>query len=427
MNIRVPEVLCRRAEELEQYYSRHYPALAPLAARCFLNTMETTVRRLEDGSYFVITGDIPAMWLRDSAAQVKPYIKYAAEDAQLREVLEGIIAKQASLVCIDPYANAFNCGPTGEGAQDKTEWNDWVWERKYEVDSLCAPVYLAYEYWKETGRKSIFTPGFRRMLDCVLCVFRTEQRHWESPYSFGRRNVRRSDTLPNGGKGRPVNHTGMTWSGFRPSDDSCRFGYLVPANAMAVVALTHAAEILRAAYQDEAAAMQCTALAREIREGLEDYALYPHPKYGIIYAYETDGFGNYNLMDDANSPSLLALPYLGFCSREDPVYQNTRRFVLSDSNPYYHEGTLARGVGSPHTPGGYVWHIGILMQALTSGDHGEILDCLSMLAATHAGCNVMHESFDPNEPAQFTRPWFAWANTLLGQLLDELMRDSFFE
>ena len=226
--------------------------------------------------------------------------------------------------------------------------------------------------------------------------------------------------------GRPVNVTGMTWSGFRPSDDTCKFGYLIPSNMMAKVALGYGREILEIVYRDNDLAQKYADLAEEIYWGIEDYGIVRHPKYGDIYAYETDGFGNYNLMDDANSPSLLAMPYLGYCGKNDMRYQNTRRFILSTDNPYYVEGKLAKGVGSPHTPAGYVWPIGIVMQALTSDSREEILSCLDMLSKTHAGTNFMHESFDPNRPENFTREWFAWANTLFAQLLNTLMDNHFF-
>ncbi|MBD5506386.1 MAG: glycoside hydrolase family 125 protein [Lachnospiraceae bacterium] len=426
LDLNIPESLQKRAARLEDYYRLHYEALAPLISQCFLNTIETTVKQLEDGTYFVITGDIPAMWLRDSAAQVRPYVKYAKEDGKLQEILESIIAKQAFLVCMDPYANAFNESANGKGHRDDTVLNDHVWERKYEVDSLCAPLYLAYYYWKTTGIDRIFTKGFYEMIGAIAENFTTEQDHEKSPYYFRRYDCPATDTLPNEGKGTAVKVTGMTWSGFRPSDDSCDFGYLVPANMMAVKAMEFAEEICRSCYKDEALAAKCQTLAKEIQEGIQKYAVVEHPKYGKMYAYETDGLGNYNLMDDANSPSLLAMPYLGYCTQDDPIYKNTRNFILSVDNPYYYEGSMAKGVGSPHTPSGYVWHIGIVMQALTSESREEILECLDMLSKTHAGTNYMHESFNPSMPEEYSRPWFAWANTLFAELLDRLMEEDFW-
>lgn len=310
----IPKILLQKADELEQKTALKYPELAPLAKQCFLNTIETTVTQLEDGSYFVITGDIPAMWLRDSAAQLRPYVAYAKEDPDLQQILRSVLEKYEFYVNLDPYTNAFNSEPkTGYSEDDHSNFQSaWIWERKYEVDSLCAPLYLAHQYFEVTGDRSIFTEEFRLMVQTIADTFLTEQHHDRSPYWFVRENCPKSDTLPFG-KGRPVNFTGMTWSGFRPSDDACKFGYLIPSNMMAAVALDKAVELLEAGgYGDSALTERCKNLAEEIREGIEAYGVYDHPKYGKIYAYETDGFGNYNLMDDANSPSLLSIPYLGY-------------------------------------------------------------------------------------------------------------------
>ena len=422
----IPKILLQKAEELEQKAAKKYPALAPLAKQCFLNTIETTVTQLDDGSYFVITGDIPAMWLRDSAAQLKPYIKYADQDEDLKAILKSVIQKHAFYINLDPYTNAFNSRPLEKGYSEDDLSNfqsGWIWERKYEVDSLCASLYLAHEYFQVTGDKSIFTEEFRMMIQKIADTFFTEQRHDRSPYWFVRENAwAPSDTLPMSGRGRPVNFTGMTWSGFRPSDDSC--GYLIPSNMMAVVALKKAIELLQAGYDDKVLESRCYSLAEAIQDGIEAYGIVDHPKYGKIYAYETDGFGNYNLMDDANSPSLLAIPYLGYKPADDPIYQNTRRFILSEDNPYYFVGKAAKGIGSPHTPPRYIWHIGLTMQILTSTDPAEKQECLDTIARTHAGTNFMHEGFDVDDPTQFTRPWFAWANTLFAQMLESEVADA---
>ncbi len=417
----IPHILVEKAGELEAAVREKFPALAPLARQCFLNTIETTVTRLEDGSYFVITGDIPAMWLRDSAAQLRPYVKYAKEDSGLRDILRSVLQKYAFYINLDPYANAFNSRPQpGYSEHDYSSFHTpWVWERKYEVDSLCAPLYLAHQYYEATGDTSIFTEEFRLMIHRIADTFSTEQRHERSPYWFVREQCPPSDTLPMAGHGRPVNVTGMTWSGFRPSDDACKFGYLIPSNMMAVVALGYAVELLQAGYEDKVLEERCRGLAADIQDGIETYGVCDHPKYGKIYAYETDGFGNYNLMDDANSPSLLSIPYLGYKPAEDPIYQNTRRFVLSQENPYYYVGQAAQGIGSPHTPPRYIWHISLVMQILTSTDEAEKQQCLEMLSRTHAGTNFMHEGFDADDPTKFTRPWFAWANTLFAQMLEK--------
>ncbi|MDF2945044.1 MAG: metal-independent alpha-mannosidase [Herbinix sp.] len=424
---KTPNILQEIGENLEAFYQENYPNLAPLVKQCFLNTIETTVKQLEDDSYFVITGDIPAMWLRDSSAQLRPYVKYTKQDSYLKEIIKRVILKQAELVCIDPYANAFNQSASGEGHRDETEWNDHVWERKYEVDSLCAPLYLAYRYWKETASTDVFNETFRIMLRKILRVFRVEQDHTKSDYRFQRFHCAETDTLPQDGLGNPVLPTGMTWSGFRPSDDRCIYGYLIPANMMAVMALKYGEEICREVYGDTMLEKECHELSVEIEQGIQSHAIVEHPVYGKIYAYETDGAGHYTMMDDANSPSLLAIPYLEYRTGSDEIYKNTRAFILSEDNPYYYSGTYAKGIGSPHTPEGYVWHIGLIMQALTSNDRDEILSCLDMISKTHAGCNFMHESFDPNQPENYSRSWFAWANTLFAELMEKLMLEGFWD
>lgn len=423
----IPKVLMSKAEGLEKYYEEKFPPLAKLVKPCFLNTIETTVKQLSEEEYFVITGDIPAMWLRDSSFQVMHYVPYAKEDEYLRNILKGIILKQTEQILIDPYANAFNEKPSGDGHKDITELNDWIWERKYELDSLCAPIYLAYRYWKDTDDSSIFGDAFSDMLEKVYQLIKLEQNHEKSEYSFQRFDCSITDTLPCEGRGNQVAYTGMSWSGFRPSDDCCQYGYLIPSNIMAYVAIGYVEEILEAIYLDTGKKAKWSELREQIEKGINEFGIAKHPKYGKIYAYETDGLGNYNFMDDANSPSLLAMPYLNYCEKENELYQNTRKFLLSEDNPYYKVGKVARGIGSPHTPEGYIWHIGIIMQALTSVDKNEIRECLNYLSKTHANTYFMHESFHPSEPEQFTREWFAWANSLLATLLVTLKEEKFFE
>lgn len=406
-----------------------YPKLREMFRNCYPNTLETTVAMQPDGTAFVITGDIPAMWLRDSSAQVRHYLPLAAQDEELQGILEGLIARQIDCVHLDPYANAFNAEPNNNRYdEDLTELTPWIWERKYEIDSLCYPIQLAYLYWKATGHAEVFTEKFRAAADIILKLWRTEQRHFEeSPYRFARTDCPPSDTLRNNRMGMPVNYTGMTWSGFRPSDDACTFGYLIPSNMFAVVVLRYLEEIAETVWEDAEFVRLAAGLREEIDFGIQNYGIILHPKYGRIYAYETDGFGNYNLMDDANVPSLLSIPYLGYTDASDPVYQNTRRFLLSSDNPYYNEGRYARGIGSPHTPKGYIWPISLVMQALTSDDQAEIRELLDMLQQTDGGTGFMHEGFDPDNPANYTRPWFAWANSLLGELLHRLMQEGFFD
>lgn len=393
--------------------------IASLFRQCFVNTLETTVELLDDETTFVITGDIPAMWLRDSTAQIRPYLPFVSWDTDLQRVVKGLIHRQMKYILIDPYANAFNKEPNGNGHQsDRTAQNPWIWERKYELDSLCYPIQLCQEYYAATGDQSIFDDNTRSAFSLILDVLQREQHHdTQSPYFFERFDGPPSDTLTNEGRGTPTNFTGMTWSGFRPSDDACKYGYLVPANMFAVVVLGHLNKFAETIYHDANLATRAAKLRQEIDEGIQAHGLVDHPEFGKIYAYEVDGFGNANLMDDANVPNLLSIPYLGYRPANDSIYQNTRAFVLSAANPYYKEGAFARGLGSPHTPPGYIWPIGLIMQALTATHRDEQNALVHMLISTTAGTGYMHESFDPNNPADYTRSWFAWANSLFGELI----------
>lgn len=410
-------------EELKPYMNEvaeklsDRPKLAKLFLNCYPNTMATTTKYLEDGSAFVFTGDIPAMWLRDSSAQVRHYIGVAKHSEPVAELIEALIARQMFCIQLDPYANAFNETDNNQcWERDEPAQGPWIWERKYEIDSLCYPFQLAWLFWKATGRAGCFTDSFRKSAVMVLDLWTVEQDHCEkSPYYFIRKNCPPTDTLSHEGKGAPVAHTGMTWSGFRPSDDACVYGYLIPSNMFASVVLSYLAEIFSEIYQDEAFAARALKLKGEIDDGIRKYGVYEHEKYGKIYAYETDGMGHYTLMDDANVPSLLSIPYLGWCSPDDEIYQNTRRYVLSTENPFYYEGKVLKGVGSPHTPPRYVWHIALSMQGLTSNSREEQEELLSMLENSDADTGYMHEGVFVDDPAQFTRPWFAWSNSIFSE------------
>lgn len=397
---------------------------AVMFRQCFLNTLETTVEKLEDGSTFVITGDIPAMWLRDSSAQMHHYLPFAAADPDLQTLIEGLISRQIACIQLDPYANAFNRAATGQRWEDDYPGQSrWVWERKYEIDSLCNPVHLAAQYWRATGINRHLNEQFRQALDTILRVWQAEQEHGSrSDYVFMRSSGPPSDTLRNHGRGMPVNFTGMTWAGFRPSDDACQFGYNIPGNAFAVVTLRDIAQMAEMVFRDGILQKKATDLAEEIDYGIHTYGVIDHPRLGRMFAYETDGFGHYHLMDDANVPSLLSLPYLGYCAKDDPLYLTTRRFILSQDNPYFYSGKRAAGIGSPHTPARYVWPISLVMQALTSDDEQEIATLLQTLISCDGGTGFMHEGFDVDDPDQYTRSWFAWANSLFGELVFDLMK-----
>lgn len=407
------------------------PKLAWMFENCFPNTLDTTVRyRKTDGKddTVVYTGDIHAMWLRDSGAQVWPYVQLANNDPELRAMLAGVIRRQFKCINIDPYANAFldphDPNPDHQWMSDMTDMKPELHERKWEIDSLCYPLRLAYQYWKTTGDTSVFDEEWLLAIGNILKTFREQQRKdGTGPYRFQRRTERQLDTVNNNGLGNPVNPVGLIVSCFRPSDDATTYQFLVPSNFFAVTSLRKAAEILTAVNNRPELAKECTGLAQEVEKALRKYGIYNHPKHGLIYAFEVDGFGNQYLMDDSNAPSLLSMAYLGDVDINDPVYQNTRRFVWSKSNPYFFKGTAAEGIGGPHIGYDMIWPMSIMMKAFTSQDDEEIRWCIRTLLDTDAGTGFIHESFHKDNPAKFTRAWFAWQNTLFGELILKLVNE----
>lgn len=384
----------------------------------FANTLLTTVKRHEDGTTFLLTGDIPAMWLRDSTAQVRPYLVIAKEDEDLAAMISGLVKKQFFYINIDPYANAFNEADNGAGHQDDhTEMNGWIWERKYEIDSLCYPVQLAYLLYKNTGRTDQFNEDFVAGIKKILQVFTTEQDHNQSPYTFVRDTWREEDTLINEGRGAEVAPCGMTWSGFRPSDDRCIYGYLVPSNMFAVVALGYIEEIFTKVLSDSEIVATASKLKAEIEAGIEAHGRTTNAAGEDIYAYEVDGLGNATIQDDSNVPNLISAPYLGYGDIHDERYLRTRKTLLSKENPFYYEGTFAKGIGSSHTPENYVWPIAMAMEGMTTADKAEKERILNQLVATDAGTHLMHEGFDVEDPNQYTREWFSWANMMFCELV----------
>ena len=425
-----------RSEAVEQEIARVCGLLTNerlrwMFANCFPNTLDTTVHYREDEEgnpdTYVYTGDIPAMWLRDSGAQVWPYVQLCGNDPALQKMIAGVIRRQFRLINIDPYANAFNDGPTGAGEDvgyPGHVQDPWVFERKWEIDSHCYPIRLAHHYWKTTGDESVFDAEWVAAMRNILATLRDQQmKEGPGDYTFLRVTDRQLDTRCHVGRGNPVKPVGLISSAFRPSDDATTFGFLVPSNFMAVSSLRKAAEILSTVNGEQELAAGCTALADEVAAALQQYAVVEHPVYGKIYAFEVDGFGSVQLMDDANVPSLLAMPYLGDVERTDPVYENTRRFVWSTDNPYFWRGPAGEGIGGPHIGVEMIWPMSIMMRAFTSTDDAEIRDCIIALMTTDAGTGFMHESFSRHDAADFTRAWFAWQNTLFGELILKLVND----
>ena len=424
------EAVEHKIQEVKTMLSNPY--LKWMFENCFPNTLDTTVHyRTQNGEddTFVYTGDIHAMWLRDSGAQVWPYVDLANEDPNLKKMLRGVILRQFKCINIDPFANAFNDGPIGgPWMSDMTEMKEDLHERKWEIDSLCFPIRLAYNYWKKTGDTSVFDSTWEKAMHAVVRTFKEQQRKdGLGPYKFQRKTEKQLDTQSNDGYGSPVKPVGLIVSTFRPSDDASTFGFLIPSNLFAVKSLKQLAEILRSVKNDTAFANECEALADEVMTAINKYAIIEHPKYGKIYAYEIDGFGGVLLMDDANVPGLLSLPYLDCVSVNDEIYQNTRKFVWSEDNPYFFKGTAGEGIGGPHVSHvglSMIWPLSIIIKAMTTSDDNEIKACIKMLRDTDADTGFMHESFDKNDPKNYTRSWFAWLNSTFGELIMKLDKEN---
>lgn len=396
--------------------------LAWLFNNCFPNTLDTTVDfEMIQGKpdTYVITGDIDAMWLRDSSAQVWPYLFLCGEDPDLKLLLKGVIYRQTKCILRDPYANAFYKDENRISEWKKTDITDMkpgIHERKWEIDSLCYPIRLAHGYWKQTGDISAFDADWAQAMHLVLKTFKEQQRfNGRGPYSFQRKTSWATDGVPLSGYGYPVKPNGLICSTFRPSDDATIFSYLIPSNYFALVSLGQLSELAHTVQQFRLAE-DAKKLALQLRKALEQHSVID--EQGVkMFAYEINGYGSRNLMDDANVPSLLSMPYLGTMTADDPDYVRTRKWILSSKNPFYFSGTAGEGVGSPHTGLDRIWPIAIIMRALTSSDEKEIAECLKILQASNAGTGFMHESFDKDDAGKFTRKWFAWANTLFGELI----------
>ncbi len=420
-----------RSEVVEQYIAGIRgriadPELAQLFFNCFPNTLDTTV---EPGTFegkpdtVVITGDIPAMWQRDSSAQVWPYLPLAKKDERLRSLIEGLIRRQARHILTDPYANAFmadlNAAPLEWSRQDQTEMKHGVGERKYELDSLCYPIRLAHGYWRQTGGTQPFDGQWHEAMRVVVRTMREQQRKYGlGPYHFQRSAVTPTETLGEKGFGNPVKPVGLIASGFRPSDDACIYPFLVPSNLFAVTSLRQLSEMAGAILHDSALAQDASSLSDEVGAALREHAVVSTPE-GTVWAYEVDGFGGQVLMDDANVPSLLALPYLN-SSPDAALYARTRSFVWSERNPWFFRGSAGQGIGGPHEGANMIWPMSQTIYALTSTSASEIREALRMLKVGSAGSGFIHESYHKDDPNRFTRSWFAWANTLFGELIAHL-------
>lgn len=406
------------------------PELAWLFENCYPNTLDTTVDyEIIDGKpdTFIITGDIDAMWLRDSTAQVWPYLPLVNSDIKLKNLFKGLINRHAKCILLDPYANAFHkdVNRVSRWRNDEPTPKPGVHERKWEIDSLCYSMRLSYGYFKKTGDSSVFDKDWDRAMRLVVQTLRTEQRkNGESPYWFKRVIAYNTGGVPFLGTGRPIKPVGLIASIFRPSDDGTMYPFLIPSNLFAVQALDELGEIYKTVFRDMEFAKECSSFSKEVLEAVNKYAISEHLNYGKIYAYEVDGYGNKVFIDDPNIPSLISMRYLLRDKYYDnDIYQNTRQYLLSEDNPYYFKGKAGEGQGGPHAGKDTIWPMGIIIRAMTSNHDSEIVHCVRLLLKTHDGTGFMHETFHKDDASEYTRSWFAWANTLFGELIVKIYNE----
>lgn len=427
--------------------------LARLIENCLPNTLDTTILwydpahtagKTKEPRTFVVTGDIHAEWLRDSARQLSMYQPLIKYDKGLRDLLRGAINLQTYYINTSPYCNAFH-PPPGSGVSKgdahvdnvfpKPQWQQ-VFECKYELDSLASFLTLTNEYYQNSGDLSFVTPSWLQAYQLLLIVLARESAPTFNEktgyadsfyYSFRRNTDLGSETLPLSGVGNPVNYgTGLVRSAFRPSDDACIFQFFIPANAYILVELKKTSEILDRVlkFNPESPVKHLLDntlnFIQKIEKGIGKYGIVEHPVWGKVYAFEVDGYGGAALMDDANIPSLLSLPDLGFVDKNDDVYKNTRKMILSKSgNPYYINGPYFEGIGGPHIGIVNAWPMSLLMKIRTSDNDDEIKADLRYVMKTTANLGLMHESVNVHSEngKLYTRPWFAWCNSEFGKTI----------
>jgi meiotically up-regulated gene 157 (Mug157) protein len=432
--------------------------LARLFENAFPNTLDTTVKWHTNGSEqeetsrmqqilggttdawkgpqsFIVTGDINAEWLRDSTNQLAQYQRLAKKDKNIEALILGAINTQAEYVIESPYCNAFQPPPPSKLKPSDNGQSDavhpayepsQVFECKYELDSLAHFLRLSNEFYTHTGSTEFLNKRWYRALETLLKVLDQQSQSTFDPdtaafepqtYRFQRNTNTGTETLNLAGNGNPLNWgTGLIRSAFRPSDDASILGFFIPANAMMSVELQRISTAITASGKPQIGA-ELLARGTRLAQAVWDHGVVEHRQFGRVFAFEVDGYGSAILMDDANVPSLLALPYLGFVPRDDPTYQNTRRMILSkDGNPYFLQGTVFHGIGGPHVGLRNAWPMSLLMQAMTSDDDEEILRNLVAVKKV-SPLGLVHESVNVDRVKDYTRSWFAWANSVFAQTI----------
>jgi len=398
----------------------------------YWTTLKTCVKMYDDGTAFVRTGDIEDMWIRDSSAQLHPYIPLASNSSEFQTLLEGALRSQAKYIAIDPYANSY-----GEDYRHQhhhhhhhhhhhyREWNDdrllrggYVRTANYEMDS--GPYFIRFlkTYMAAVpGSTLLKEPQIHEAVKILLELYKLEQHHNRSKYNYP---TSPPWELPDGPQGSPVGYTGMVWNAFRPSDDAHMYGYHIPGNLFLATCLSFVTKTAREVWRDDQLAADADRLQNDILKGIEKFGV-TEVEGRKIYCYEVDGFGNCNLMDDANVPSLLSIPYLDPTGDHyDPkIYKHTRQFILSKRNPWFFKGTEARGIGSSHTGEDRIWPMSLIMEAFTTESTRHRTTLIDNLVRT-AKHGLLHESFHKDDHSDITRTRFAWPNALFAELVGSI-------
>jgi len=352
--------------------------------QCLPYTLQKTVKLEPDDTTYIITGDIPAMWVRDSCAQIYPYVYLSKNSYELQRIIQGTILRH-----IKHFNSSYEDAPFINSWQEDYTYH----EKKFEPDGIAYLIRLTWLYWKITGDE--------------------KWAHKTGDFDAHAAFNHALDTL----KKYTDPTVQMVKCKHRPSDDETVYPYLIPTNMFLTSMLPKLAEMYTKIWNDATRADECNSMSQNIKTGINKYGIYDHPLFGKIWAYEVDGGGNVWLMDDANIPSLLSVPYLEFCAASDATYQNTRQFIFSSFNPYYISGKYGQGVGSPHSDNLWIWPISLIMQALTTENTDEIQKILQYLNNLDNGTYSVRESVNPNNPSQHTRDSFAWGNALYAELL----------
>ncbi|PKS06307.1 hypothetical protein jhhlp_007055 [Lomentospora prolificans] len=423
------------------------PDLYRIFENTFPNTLDTAIKwkgvaanNSQEELCFVITGDIDAMWLRDSANQLQVYRDImSSPDDDVASLFRGAINLQARYIVGHPYCNAFQAPPEsgispGVGSGGSTVYPPIdvyvVSTCNFELDSFGAFLQMSHDYYTATGDAEFFGKfqwvyAVQSMLkaakDMMAPTYDDEGKRLQPPYTFNSMTRTMTSTLNLVGTGNPVARTGMVRSPFRPSDDTSVFEFLVPANMMFSRYLNDTAAIMdKITKAPQGLADEMRDLATEIHDAIQEHAVITGSDGQRMYAYEVDGFGGQNLMDDANVPSLLSAPFIGYLEKEDEVYRNTRQFVLSAKNPWFARGPVINAVGSPHIKPGAAWPMASIIQIMTTDNETEIQTSLAELVTSTDGLGLMHESINSLKASEWTREWFSWANGLFGQMILDL-------